>query len=97
MGVVEAVTGDRARLVFADPPVLPLPDGVLAYPKEVSLGRRPIVVTPANHPSRSAVVEIFRRSPMVRVAEGDEVAGALATIALGDDGAKLLDVQDQPL
>ena len=74
--------------------VSPLPDGVLAYPLEVSLGRRPIVVTPEGHPDRNELVESFRRSPSVRVTDGRDVA-AMATVTLDDDGVTLLDAQGQ--
>lgn len=94
--VVDAVVGDRARLALDPLPPLPLPPGVLAHPVRVSLGRRPILVVPAEHPDRGVVVEAFRHSPSVRVADPG-TAGALATLSLDDTGVLILDAGAQPL
>lgn len=97
VGVVDVVTGDRGRLSFANGQVPELPAGTLAHPLEVSLGRRPVVVRPPDHPDRDELVDAFRRSVHVRIVDAPPAAGALATVALDDDGMLLLDAQQLPL
>jgi Caspase domain len=94
--VIEMVSPDRARLVLDPFPPEPLPAGLLAYPVRVSLGRRPVVVSPPEHPDRASVVEALRDSPAVRVAVPSAV-GVMATLELDDDGILLLDAAGQPL
>jgi hypothetical protein len=97
VGVVDAVMGDRGRLSFEQPLTSPVGEGVLAYPVEVSLGRRPVAVTPAGHPDRQFVVEAFRNSPTVRVVAEAPPSGVLATLALDDEGVVILDALGEPL
>ena len=96
-GVIDAIVGDRGRLSFEQPLTLPVVEGVLAYPIEVSLGRRPIAVTPAGHPDRQFVVEALRNSPTVRVVAEATPTGVLATLALDDEGVVILDALGEPL
>ena len=94
--VVELVSAGRARLavdaLLPDPP----PPGLLAIPKRVSLGRRPVVVTPPDHPARPAVITALADSPAVRIVEPTSV-GVMATLEIDDDGIQLLDAAGQPL
>ena len=96
-GVIDAVVGDRGRLAFEQPLTSPIGEGVLAYPVEVSLGRRPVAVTPAEHPDRQRVVEALRNSPTVRVVADAPPTGVLATLALADEGVVILDALGEPL
>ena len=96
-GVIDAVVGDRGRLSFDQPLALPVGEGVLAYPVEVSFGRRPVAVSPAGHPDRQRVVEAFRNSPTVRVVAEAPPSGVLATLALDEGGVVILDALGEPL
>jgi hypothetical protein len=96
-GVIDAVVGDRGRLSFEQPLTSPVGEGVMAYPVEVSLGRRPVAVTPAGHPDRQRVVEAFRNSPTVRVVADAPPTGVLATLVLDDEGVAILDALGEPL
>lgn len=94
--IVAAIIGDRARLSITPPLVGKLPAGVLAYPVEVSLGRRPVVVSPLEHPDRDFVVNSLRRSQMVQVARPGTTE-AMATLALDEEGLLLFDSAGEPL
>jgi hypothetical protein len=94
--VVDLVSAERARLDLDAPLPQPPPPGLLAYPKRVSLGRRPVVVVPTEHPSRSDVVKGLAGSAAVRVMNSTSV-GVMATLALDDDGVLLLDAGGLPL
>ena len=97
VGVVDAVVGDRGRLGFDQPLTSRVGEGVLAYPVEVSLGRRPVAVSPAGHPDRQRVVEALRSSPTVRVVVEAPPTSVLATLALDDEGVVILDALGEPL
>src|SRR5207237_1284671 len=97
--VVDQVVGDRARLAVKPStprPSTPLPVGALAYPIEVSLGRRPIAVLPLDHPARPQFLDAFRDSSTVRVVGDDHDEGLLATLELSADGVMLRDAQHEP-
>jgi len=96
-GVIDAVVGDRGRLSFEQPLTSPVGEGVLAYPVEVSLGRRPVAVSPASHPDRQRVVEALQNSPTVRVVAEAPPTSVLATLALDDEGVVILDALGEPL
>jgi hypothetical protein len=94
--VVDQVAGDRARLAHsAAPPDSALPAGALAYPIEVSLGRRPIAIRPAGHPDRPMLVDALRNSASVRVAD-DSSRGLLAAVDLTEQGVSFVDAQGEP-
>ena len=94
--VVEGVVGDRARLSLDPTPAEALPRGVLAYPVEVSLCRRPVLVAPPDHPDRDVVIGALSRSRMVRVA-APGAAEVIATLTLDDEGILVLDAAGEPL
>lgn len=94
--VVDLVSSGRARLAPYQDLAEPIPPGLLAYPIRVSLGRRPVVVSPPDHPDRAAVVDALRDSASARVST-PTAAGVMATLELDDDGILLLDSAGQPL
>lgn len=95
---VDQVQGGRARLLVTSSPEpdKPLPEGALAHPIEVSLGRRPIAVRPANHVDRQKLVDAFSNSPSVRVTDDDDSRILLASLELDDNGVTFLDAQGEP-
>lgn len=94
-GAVDRLDGDRAILTLIGIEPSSLPDGVLAHPLVTALGRRPVAVVPATHPSRDAVVETLRSSPHVTPVE--DRSGVLATVSLDGGGAVILDAAGEPL
>jgi hypothetical protein len=93
---VDLVAGDRARLAHsAATPESALPAGALAYPIEVSLGRRPVAVRPPEHPDHARLVDALRTSTSVRVAD-ESSRGLLAAIDITDQGLIFADAQGEP-
>jgi hypothetical protein len=93
--LIDAIVDGRARLRLEGVAAEDLPPGTAAHPVEVALGARPVAVLPLDHPGRAEVVEALRRSPHVRVV--DRATDVLATVALGDDGLRVLDAAGEPL
>ena len=94
--VIDAVVGDRARLVLEGVAAAGLPPGAEAHPLQVALGRRPVIVRPTDDPERARVVSALSSSPHLRIARPGD-AGLLATVELARGTAQLLDPQGEPL
>ncbi len=88
---VDLVAGDRARLRLDGCAVADLPPAVLAHPVEVSFGRRPVAIVPADAPSGGPLREAVRTSATVRLVDAGEPVALLATVRVDDRGLELLD------
>ncbi|MEW2524323.1 caspase family protein [Streptomyces sp. NPDC047071] len=71
------------------------PPGTEAHPLHVSLGRRPVLLTPADHPDHARVAARLNACAHVRTARSDEPA--LAVLTLTADGLCLADAEGEPL
>jgi Caspase domain len=92
--VVDRIVDGRAVLRLDGVAAADLPGGTAAWPREVALGSRPVVVGPPGAASRPAVVAELVRSARIRVV--DESRGAFATVQL-DGGIQILDAAGLPL
>ncbi|MEU4211548.1 caspase family protein [Streptomyces sp. NPDC026206] len=100
--VVDRLAGGRAWLRALHSPTAPgpalspaLPVRAEAHPLRVALGRRPVAVTPLDHPGRGRLTAALAGSAHVRVV--DEEQPVMTTLALSDDGVQLLDELGEPL
>ncbi len=98
--VVDRAEAGTARLrlqggaAHEPPPEIP-PPGTEAHPLHVSLGRRPVLLHPADHPDHARVAARLRACAHLRIARSDEPA--LAVVGLTPDGLRLADADGEPL
>lgn len=93
--VVERIVAGHAllRLHGLDPAALP--HGSSAWPVQVALGRRPVVVRGPAGPLRDDFRSLLERS--VRLRPADDSTPPLATVEFDDQGVQVLDAAEQPL
>ncbi|QDQ15639.1 caspase family protein [Streptomyces spectabilis] len=98
LAVVDRTEAGTARLRVegeAAPGPHQIPPGTEAHPLHVSLGRRPVLLRPADHPDHARVAARLGACAHLRIARSDEPA--LAALTLTPDGLRLDDADGEPL